>query len=160
PPWEPAMEPTSQLPWVVPPPPGTVKAGSADTPTIAPPPDSVWDSAPARRSSAPRSLFEPAPPPPPATPQRRAAGSGQLGQGQTHPSQPGTGQPGTGRQGASQPGQPTSWQDLPGHGNTRPETDSDRGPIFSWSPTGSTDQFAAVDQAGINRRRDNDRRRG
>jgi len=135
PPWEPAMEPTSELPWVIAPPQGPARAGGADTPAIPPPPDSVWDSAPARRSSAPRSLFEPTPPP---------------------------GQPTSSQPGASQPGQPTSWEDLPGLGHARPGAESDRGPVFMWSPTGSTDQFAAVDQAGSDRRgrRDNDRRRG
>jgi hypothetical protein len=136
PPWEPAMEPTSELPWVIAPPPGAAKVGGGDTPAIPPPPDSVWDSAPARRSSAPRSLFEPTPPPPVT--------------------------PTSGRPDVSQPSQPTSWQDLPGLGHARPGTDSDRGPVFTWSPTGSTDQFAAVDQSGSDRRgrRDNDRPRG
>lgn len=138
PPWEPAAEPTSDLPWVIAPPQGPGKMGGADAPSIPPPPDAVWDSPPARRSSAPRSLFEPAPPPPPPA--------------------------SSGRQ--TQPGQPTSWRDLPGYGDDHQGTD--RGPIFKWSPTESTDQFAAVDPAGaVNPagtdrpgRRDKDRRRG
>ena len=137
PPWEPAMEPTSDLPWVVAPPQGPVKmGGGVDAPAIPPPPDSVWDSPPARRSSAPRSLFEPAPPPAPAggsqaaTPRRIAANSGQADVSQPD---------------LSQPAQPTSWADLPAFGDDRQGADSDRGPIFRWTPTGSTDQFAAVD---------------
>lgn len=173
PPWEPAKEPTSELPWVIAPPQGQAKIGGSDTPAIPPPPDSVWDSAPARRSSAPRSLFEaaPAPPPLPAMPQQQALSSGQPGYSQpgiSQPSysehgysQPNPSQPGTGGHGAMGPGQPTSWQDLPGLGNARPGPDSDRGPIFRWTPTGSTDQFAAVDEGSDGPgRRGNDRRRG
>jgi len=145
PPWEPAKEPTSDLPWVIAPPQGPVRMGGADAPSIPPPPDSVWDSAPARRSSAPRSLFEATPPP--ATPQQQAPSPDQLNRSQPYP---------------SQPAQPTSWQDLPGLGNARPAADSDRGPVFMWSPTGSTDQYADVDQEGsdLPRRRGNDRPRG
>lgn len=129
PPWEPAAEPTSELPWVVAPPQGSGKAGGADAPSIPPPPDAVWDSAPARRSSAPRSLFEPAPAPPspprgsggplPRNPQRHGGNLGQPTPGSTDP---------------NQPGQPTSWRDLPRYGDDPQETD--RGPIFRWSPTG------------------------
>lgn len=150
PPWEPAAEPTSDLPWVIAPPQGPGKMGGADAPSIPSPPDAVWDSPPARRSSAPRSLFEPTPPPLPP-----AGGSGGS------PPQASTGGgsgANSGRQ--AQPGQPTSWRDLPGYGDDHQGTD--RGPIFKWSPTGSTDQFAAVDPAGADRprRRDKDRRRG
>lgn len=137
PPWEPASEPTSELPWVAPPQ-GPGKIGGVDASPVPPPPDAVWDSPPARRSSAPRSLFEPAPPP-------RVGTAGGSGANSGH---------------QSQPGQPTSWRDLPGYGDDRQGTD--RGPIFKWSPTGSTDQFAAVDPPGSDRlgRRDKDRRRG
>lgn len=139
PPWEPAAEPTSDLPWVVASPQGQGKAGGADAPSIPAPPDAVWDSPPARRSSAPRSLFEPAPAPPPPA-------------GGSVDSPPRAAPP-------SQPGQPTSWRDLPGYGDDRQETD--RGPIFRWSPTGSNDQFAATDPApDLPRRRGNDRPRG
>lgn len=158
PPWEPAKEPTSDLPWtVIAPPPGTVKSSTGDTPAIPPPPDSVWDSAPARRSSAPRSLFEPAPIPP-ATSHRQPGGTGQLG-GTSGPDlrQPGPSHQGTGRPAASQPGQPASWQDLPGFGNAPAGAEVDRGPVFTWSPTEVTDQFAAVDPASPNRPRRPDR---
>lgn len=158
PPWEPAKEPTSDLPWtVIATPPGTVKSSTGDTPAIPPPPDSVWDSAPARRSSAPRSLFEPAPIPP-ATSRRQPGGTDQLG-GTSGPDlrQPGPSHQGTGRPAASQPGQPTSWQDLPGFGNAPAGAEVDRGPVFTWSPTEVTDQFAAVDPASPNRPRRLDR---
>jgi hypothetical protein len=159
PPWEPAMEPTSDLPWVAAPLHGQARTGGPDgqAAVIPPPPDSVWDSAPARRSSAPRSLFEPAPHPA-DQPQRQVDDFARPGTSEPHPSLPGT--PADGQPNASRTGQPTSWQDLPGVADAEPG--SDRGPIFSWSPTGSTDQFAAVDRAGQGRpgRRDNDRRRG
>lgn len=137
PPWEPAQEPTSDLPWaVVAPQPGAAKVTDADAPSIPPPPDSVWDSAPARRSSAPRSLFEPAPAPPPQI-QHLAAPE------------------------VSQPGRTSSWHGAPPGTGERPVADNERGPVFMWSPTTSTDQFAAVDQVGselprrhTNRRRD------
>ncbi len=203
PPWEPAREPASELPWVVAPQPqqGVAKVVGGDVPAIPPPPDSVWDSAPARRSSAPRSLFEPAPPPPALAPPQPVVNPGQLSVSQTSatqtsatqygvsqpvasqylPSQPSASEYGASEYGASEygaseyeasqyeasphpgsseSGQPTSWQDLAGF-DDRSGGDSDRGPIFAWNPSASTDQFAAIDPARTDRpgRPDNDRRR-
>ena len=62
PPWGPAPQPTTELPWAVIPPPGSTagvaRSGVPDVALVPPPPDSVWDSAPARPPSARRSLFD------------------------------------------------------------------------------------------------------
>ena len=130
PPWEPAPAPTSELPWAVIAPQSGQRPPIVETPSIPPPPDSVWDSPAAIRASAPRSLFEPGPPPRP--PQPASA-----------PPAPPVPTP------TAPPGQPTSWRDLPG-------TDSDRGPIFVWQPMESADQVSAADprRTGRDRRRD------
>ncbi len=153
PPWEPAPEPTSQLPWaVIAQQPAPTRAPGPEAPDIPPPPDSVWASTPARRSSAPQSLFEPtapppqpaplsAPTPPPARPAPRRP-SGDSGAG------PGPGD-------SSQRTQPISWRDLPGTHPDRARPEAERGPIFVWQPMESTDQFAAMDPS----RPDSKRRR-
>jgi hypothetical protein len=124
PPWEPAPEPTSDLPWaVIPPQAGAPPRppGTMEPPLIPGPPDSIWDSAPSRRSSAPSSLFEPSAPPP---------------QPNMIPAPP------TPPPGQSDPqGQPTSWHDLPAPEAGHPRQDSDRGPIFVWQPMESTDGY-------------------
>lgn len=164
PPWEPAKEPTSELPWVVPPQPGMTKLGGGDGPAIPPPPDSVWDSAPARRSSAPRSLFEPTPPPPGAEPRPPAIAPGPPGISPPGISQPAISQPMASQylpshpstspsdvsMGPGESAQPTSWPDL-GALDERSRGDSERGPIFVWNPSANTDQFAAIDPAGSDR---------
>jgi hypothetical protein len=78
PPWEPAPQPTSELPWAVYPGPAQGPAmggtfgpvgphGTQDTPsshgsaTRQAPPESVWGQGPVTRSSAPSSMFEPDP---------------------------------------------------------------------------------------------------
>jgi hypothetical protein len=160
------MEPTSELPWTVTAPqPGVRKGATGDAPAIPPPPDSVWDSTPARHSSAPRSLFEPAPAPVAAPRHSRPP---------TEASQPGSDQPrrSAGGFGGSSSrtdtaggfggsssrtdtaggfgGPPTradtpQWQEPPGPGRQRSRAESERGPVFMWNPT---DEFAAVDENG------------
>ncbi len=122
------MEPTSDLPWaVVSPPPVGIRPASPDTPAIPPPPDFVWDSAPAGRSTAPGSLFQPAPVEPGAAPGERAP------QPAPGPDQP-AGQSRAGRSAAARRA------DL--------QADIERGPIFSWNASPEvTDQFTAVDPA-------------
>jgi Subtilase family len=81
PPWEPAPQPTSELPWAVYPGPaegpamrGTFGPAGPDSPQGAQdahspyssamrqaPPESVWEQGPVTRSSAPSSMFEPDP---------------------------------------------------------------------------------------------------
>jgi hypothetical protein len=140
PPWEPAKEPMSDLPWaVVPPQPAAPRPIGQETPAIPPPPDSVWDSAPAARpahrgdrprtSAPPPSLFEPMPP--------GRAPAGPLPAASPAPVPADTGP------------QPTSWQDLPGaepqrlparrRRSAEKKADGERGPIFVWTPMGSND---------------------
>lgn len=124
PPWEPASQPTSDLPWAaIANQPGPGRPAGAEPPAIPPPPDSVWDSTLVRQSSPPGSLFQSAPPPP----GRRSDGSPPL--------------PGPRRElPAAESARPA---------RTRPDLDADaeRGPIFSWNPTEATDQFTAIDPA-------------
>lgn len=80
PPWEPAPQPTSELPWSVYPgsaegpgmdgtfgpadpdrPPGTGDVPGPRRPPTSVPPESVWEQGPVTRSSAPSSMFEPDP---------------------------------------------------------------------------------------------------
>jgi len=146
PPWEPARQPTSDLPWaVVPPQPTAPRAISAEPRAIPPPPDSVWESAPAprprsdrpRASGPPPSLFEPSPA------ERRQGRPGRqaaAGAGAMPAPVPADAGP-----------QPTSWKDLPGGEPQRPasrrrrsadrKAEGERGPIFVWTPmgTGSND---------------------
>jgi hypothetical protein len=159
PPWAPAEQPTSDLPWAVIPPPQVAPRPTG--PEIAaippPPPDSVWDSAPAARSagsprgpvaprtSAPRSLFDPAPGGPPS-------GSHQPPFPPAPPVPPAASAPAAapvpGDSGAGQ--EPSSWKDLPRRTPDRAagrprrgasgQQDSERGPIFVWTPMSSSDR--------------------
>ncbi|HET9897503.1 MAG TPA: S8 family serine peptidase [Streptosporangiaceae bacterium] len=133
PPWEPAMQPTSELPWaVISPPPVGSRPASPDTPPIPPPPDSVWDSAPAHRSAAPGSLFQPAPVAPGHASREHAAQDGQGLDQRTPPAR-------AGRSAAARRAE---------RGAGRP-ADIERGPIFSWNSSAAavTDQFTSVDPA-------------
>jgi hypothetical protein len=62
PPWEPAPQPTSELPWAVlsGPAPGPGRRGGFGA-GPSQPPESIWDFRPASQSSAPRSAFAPGP---------------------------------------------------------------------------------------------------
>lgn len=126
PPWEPAKQPTSELPWAViasQPVTGGRPATGAESPAIPPPPDSVWDSTPVSRSSAPGSLFQPAPLPPDSPSAERPALPGPRPE-----------------LAAAEP----RLAPQPRH-ELAPETE--RGPIFAWNPSSVTDQFATIDPA-------------
>ncbi len=131
PPWEPAQEPTSELPWAVlaAQPAGNRPAGHEAPPAIAPPPDSVWDSAPAQRSTVPGPQFQPAPIQPPWE------DAVAVGPAQADPARRAT------------PPASLPAQDQPGSEYGRAPADSERGPIFMWNPSAATDQFAAIDPA-------------
>jgi hypothetical protein len=150
PPWEPAQRPTTELPWAVIPPATTAAkpVTGLDSPAIAPPPDSVWDSAPAPsgsgqrpRSAAPQSLFEP------AQPDRNLAG---LAPGMPQVAPARAPMPASAPVPQDTGRQPTSWQDLPGSAPQKPLAkrrrnpdrgdDGQRGPIFVWSPTNPHDK--------------------
>ncbi|HET7012432.1 MAG TPA: hypothetical protein VFI65_00875 [Streptosporangiaceae bacterium] len=110
PPWEPANKPTTELPWAVISASGSARTAGAESssPSIPPPPDSVWNSAPApaQRSSAPRSLFEPTPPPPPRSSQPRDADGAPRQAPPPPPQQPQGRQPRLGPMPPPQPRQP------------------------------------------------------
>jgi len=65
PPWEPAPQPTSELPWAVVPGPHSAggraigRVGGASALSRPGPPESAWQPRPATASSAPRSIFDP-----------------------------------------------------------------------------------------------------
>jgi hypothetical protein len=118
PPWEPAREPTSDLPWAViaPQQAASRPAGLEVPPSIAPPPDSVWDSTPGQRSQTPQPQFQPAPAQPPWD-DANAVPPAQAGQGQ------------------------------PGAEPDPVPAVSERGPVFMWNPADAADQFSTVDPA-------------
>ncbi len=121
PPWEPASRPTTELPWAVISASGSTRTPGTDasSPAIPPPPDSVWDSAPApaRPSSAPESLFEPTSAPPPRSSQPRDAAP---------PPRPAPPQPPPPRQ-TSQPPQPQPRQPQPRQGTQSRQTQPRQG---------------------------------
>jgi hypothetical protein len=164
PPWAPAERPTSDLPWaVIPPPQVAPRPAGPDIATIPPPPpDSVWDSAPAARSavsprrplapetSAPSSLFDPGPGRSPSGSHRAPFPPAPVppgAQGSPAASAPAAA-PVPGDSGASQ--QPSTWKDLPRRSPDRSagrqrrgasgQQDSERGPIFVWTPMSSSDR--------------------
>jgi hypothetical protein len=130
PPWEPAEEPTSDLPWVMAPQSIPTRTHEIGAPAVPAPPDSVWDVAPARSSSAPRDMFEPAPPPRSARP-TLATPAADAGAGAAESAVP--------------PAKPPARPSGRGTGRDRMHPDSERGPIFAWNPSTSSDQFGAVD---------------
>jgi hypothetical protein len=166
PPWEPAREPTTELPWaVVAPQPGATRPSSPDTPAIPPPPDSVWESPPAPRSSAPRSVFNPpvgrgsagargnpgvprpvaAPVPADMTPADMTPADMTPADMTTADMTPADAASAS----AASASGPEPWPDRPAATPQRPAArrrqpagrnqDSERGPIFVWSPMGSND---------------------
>jgi hypothetical protein len=126
PPWEPARQPTSELPWAVLSGPAqgpSRRAGPGAGPSQAPP-ESIWDPRPASRSSAPRSLFDPSHQHEPVGSRADADPDPDHGQGQP---------PATDRRTDS------DWRSLEGR---RPG--SGERPIYIWDPETSAERDGTI----------------
>jgi hypothetical protein len=119
PPWEPAPEPTSELPWAV-------LSGPAQGPARRPglgagtrqaPPESIWDPRTAAQSPAPGSLFDP----------DASEDRGDAGQASVH------GQ-GSGRVAGPDRRDDSDWRSITGHRSGTGER-----PIYVWDPETSAD---------------------